>query len=89
MTAEAILRLATDPVLPFLPLDIALDIQNKLKERVTESQGSPLSPLCGAVLLTLNIHADTERDRLRWDHASTTVPPRPQQPLPPPLCQSG
>ncbi|KAK3561744.1 hypothetical protein QTP86_012991 [Hemibagrus guttatus] len=32
MTAEAILRLATDPVLPFLPLDIALDIQNKLKD---------------------------------------------------------
>ncbi|KAI5614703.1 inactive N-acetylated-alpha-linked acidic dipeptidase-like protein 2 [Silurus asotus] len=31
MTAEAILRLATDPVLPFSPLDIALDIQNKLK----------------------------------------------------------
>ncbi|XP_058257778.1 inactive N-acetylated-alpha-linked acidic dipeptidase-like protein 2 [Hemibagrus wyckioides] len=32
MTAEAILRLATDPVLPFSPLDIALDIQNKLKD---------------------------------------------------------
>ncbi|XP_060797529.1 inactive N-acetylated-alpha-linked acidic dipeptidase-like protein 2 isoform X2 [Neoarius graeffei] len=31
MTAEAILRLATDPVLPFSPLDIALDVQNKLK----------------------------------------------------------
>ncbi|TSM94602.1 Inactive N-acetylated-alpha-linked acidic dipeptidase-like protein 2 [Bagarius yarrelli] len=31
MSAEAILRLATDPVLPFSPLDIALDIQNKLK----------------------------------------------------------
>ncbi|MCI4383574.1 hypothetical protein PGIGA_G00028040 [Pangasianodon gigas] len=31
MTAEAILRLANDPVLPFSPLDIALDIQNKLK----------------------------------------------------------
>ncbi|XP_059385274.1 inactive N-acetylated-alpha-linked acidic dipeptidase-like protein 2 [Carassius carassius] len=32
ITAEAILRLATDPVLPFYPLDIALDIQNKLKD---------------------------------------------------------
>ncbi|XP_076879519.1 inactive N-acetylated-alpha-linked acidic dipeptidase-like protein 2 isoform X2 [Brachyhypopomus gauderio] len=32
MTAEAILRLATDPVLPFCPLDIALDIQKKLKD---------------------------------------------------------
>ncbi|XP_072517227.1 inactive N-acetylated-alpha-linked acidic dipeptidase-like protein 2 [Salminus brasiliensis] len=32
MTAEAILRLSTDPVLPFYPLDIALDIQNKLKD---------------------------------------------------------
>uniref|UniRef100_A0A673JN07 N-acetylated alpha-linked acidic dipeptidase like 2 n=1 Tax=Sinocyclocheilus rhinocerous TaxID=307959 RepID=A0A673JN07_9TELE len=31
ITAEAILRLATDPVLPFYPLDIALDVQNKLK----------------------------------------------------------
>ncbi|KAI7794940.1 putative inactive N-acetylated-alpha-linked acidic dipeptidase-like protein 2 [Triplophysa rosa] len=32
ITAEAILRLATDPVLPFYPLDIALDVQNKLKD---------------------------------------------------------
>ncbi|XP_066503019.1 inactive N-acetylated-alpha-linked acidic dipeptidase-like protein 2 [Hoplias malabaricus] len=32
MTAEAILRLSTDPVLPFYPLDIALDIQKKLKD---------------------------------------------------------
>uniref|UniRef100_A0A3B4WB61 N-acetylated alpha-linked acidic dipeptidase like 2 n=1 Tax=Seriola lalandi dorsalis TaxID=1841481 RepID=A0A3B4WB61_SERLL len=33
MTAEAILRLVNDPVLPFYPLDIALDVQNKLKEK--------------------------------------------------------
>ncbi|XP_056108781.1 inactive N-acetylated-alpha-linked acidic dipeptidase-like protein 2 isoform X1 [Rhinichthys klamathensis goyatoka] len=32
ITAEAILRLATDPVLLFYPLDIALDVQNKLKD---------------------------------------------------------
>ncbi|KAJ8418852.1 hypothetical protein AAFF_G00003510 [Aldrovandia affinis] len=32
MTEEAILRLSTDPVLPFYPLDIALDVQNKLKD---------------------------------------------------------
>uniref|UniRef100_A0A3P8XYI9 N-acetylated alpha-linked acidic dipeptidase like 2 n=1 Tax=Esox lucius TaxID=8010 RepID=A0A3P8XYI9_ESOLU len=32
MTTEAILRLVNDPVLPFCPLDIALDIQNKLKD---------------------------------------------------------
>ncbi|KAL2089718.1 hypothetical protein ACEWY4_014406 [Coilia grayii] len=32
MTAEAVLRLCTDPVLPFSPLDIALDVQNKLKD---------------------------------------------------------
>ena len=31
MTAEAVLRLVNDPVLPFYPLDIALDVQNKLK----------------------------------------------------------
>lgn len=31
MTTEAILRLLNDPVLPFYPLDIALDVQNKLK----------------------------------------------------------
>lgn len=33
MTAEAIVRLVNDPVLPFYPLDIALDVQNKLKEK--------------------------------------------------------
>ncbi|TRY72941.1 hypothetical protein DNTS_020220, partial [Danionella cerebrum] len=32
MTTDAILRLATDPVLPFCPLDVALDVQNKLKD---------------------------------------------------------
>ncbi|KAJ7992856.1 hypothetical protein DPEC_G00266400 [Dallia pectoralis] len=32
MTTEAILRLVNDPVLPFCPLDIALDIQRKLKD---------------------------------------------------------
>lgn len=31
MTAEALLRLVNDPVLPFYPLDITLDVQNKLK----------------------------------------------------------
>ncbi|KAK0144479.1 Inactive N-acetylated-alpha-linked acidic dipeptidase-like protein 2 [Merluccius polli] len=31
MTAEAIFRLVSDPVLPFYPLDIALDVQKKLK----------------------------------------------------------
>ncbi|XP_059922264.1 inactive N-acetylated-alpha-linked acidic dipeptidase-like protein 2 [Gadus macrocephalus] len=31
MTAEAIFRLVNDPVLPFYPLDVALDVQNKLK----------------------------------------------------------
>ncbi|TWW57372.1 hypothetical protein D4764_07G0000910 [Takifugu flavidus] len=31
MTAEALHRLVSDPVLPFYPLDIALDVQNKLK----------------------------------------------------------
>ncbi|KAJ3599140.1 hypothetical protein NHX12_033103 [Muraenolepis orangiensis] len=31
MTAEAIFRLVSDPVLPFYPLDIALDVQNKMK----------------------------------------------------------
>lgn len=35
MTAEAILRLVNDPVLPFYPLDIALDVQNKLKGKTT------------------------------------------------------
>lgn len=34
MTAEAILRLVNDPVLPFYPLDIALDVQNKLKGNI-------------------------------------------------------
>ncbi|KAF6727877.1 Inactive N-acetylated-alpha-linked acidic dipeptidase-like protein 2, partial [Oryzias melastigma] len=32
MTAEALLRLVNDPVLPFYPLDITLDVQNKLKD---------------------------------------------------------
>ncbi|XP_030647843.1 inactive N-acetylated-alpha-linked acidic dipeptidase-like protein 2 [Chanos chanos] len=43
MTAEALLRLSTDPVLPFYPLDIALDIQNKLKD----------DPLANSELLAL------------------------------------
>lgn len=34
MTAEAVLRLVSDPVLPFYPLDIALDVQNKLKGNI-------------------------------------------------------
>ncbi|XP_056133870.1 inactive N-acetylated-alpha-linked acidic dipeptidase-like protein 2 [Lampris incognitus] len=37
MTAEAIFRLVCDPVLPFYPLDIALDIQNKLKDNSAAS----------------------------------------------------
>ncbi|KAM6921203.1 inactive N-acetylated-alpha-linked acidic dipeptidase-like protein 2 [Xenentodon cancila] len=37
MTAEAILRLVNDPVLPFYPLDIALDVQNKLKDKKAAS----------------------------------------------------
>ncbi|XP_073772458.1 inactive N-acetylated-alpha-linked acidic dipeptidase-like protein 2 isoform X2 [Danio rerio] len=32
ITTEAILRLATDPVLPFCPLDVALNVQSKLKD---------------------------------------------------------
>ncbi|XP_029356848.1 inactive N-acetylated-alpha-linked acidic dipeptidase-like protein 2 isoform X3 [Echeneis naucrates] len=39
MTAEAILRLVNDAVLPFYPLDIALDVQNKLK-------GHPFQVFC-------------------------------------------
>ncbi|XP_037625405.1 LOW QUALITY PROTEIN: inactive N-acetylated-alpha-linked acidic dipeptidase-like protein 2 [Sebastes umbrosus] len=38
MTAEAILRLVNDPVLPFYPLDIALDVQNKLKDKSAVTQ---------------------------------------------------
>ncbi|XP_068564107.1 inactive N-acetylated-alpha-linked acidic dipeptidase-like protein 2 [Cebidichthys violaceus] len=47
MTAEAILRLVNDPVLPFYPLDIALDIQNKLKDNslVTQPMLSSASSL--------------------------------------------
>uniref|UniRef100_A0A665WQF4 N-acetylated alpha-linked acidic dipeptidase like 2 n=1 Tax=Echeneis naucrates TaxID=173247 RepID=A0A665WQF4_ECHNA len=47
MTAEAILRLVNDAVLPFYPLDIALDVQNKLKEKsmVTPSLLSSASSL--------------------------------------------
>lgn len=39
MTAEAILRLVNDPVLPFYPLDIALDVQNKLKGNTDDGGG--------------------------------------------------
>lgn len=38
MTAEALHRLVSDPVLPFYPLDIALDVQNKLKGRLSITQ---------------------------------------------------
>lgn len=43
MTAEAMHRLASDPVLPFYPLDIALDVQNKLK-------GNPFNKILPYVL---------------------------------------
>ena len=39
MTAEAIFRLVSDPVLPFYPLDVALDVQNKLKGNATDTGG--------------------------------------------------
>uniref|UniRef100_A0A8C7X7I3 N-acetylated alpha-linked acidic dipeptidase like 2 n=1 Tax=Oryzias sinensis TaxID=183150 RepID=A0A8C7X7I3_9TELE len=39
MTAEALFRLVNDPVLPFYPLDVTLDVQNKLKGM---SAASPL-----------------------------------------------
>ncbi|XP_053708516.1 inactive N-acetylated-alpha-linked acidic dipeptidase-like protein 2 isoform X1 [Synchiropus splendidus] len=37
MTMEAIFRLVTDPVLPFYPLDIALDVQDKLRDEKAAS----------------------------------------------------
>lgn len=37
MTAEAIHRLTSDPVLPFYPLDVALDVQNKLKGNIDQN----------------------------------------------------
>ncbi|XP_076134008.1 inactive N-acetylated-alpha-linked acidic dipeptidase-like protein 2 isoform X1 [Alosa pseudoharengus] len=53
MTAEAILRLSTDPVLPFYPLDIALDVQNKLKAAyATRFISHSDDPLQTAELLT-------------------------------------
>uniref|UniRef100_A0A3Q3WL08 Uncharacterized protein n=1 Tax=Mola mola TaxID=94237 RepID=A0A3Q3WL08_MOLML len=42
MTAEAILRLVNDPVLPFYPLDIALDVQNKLQGKTLLLSASSL-----------------------------------------------
>lgn len=39
MTAEALHRLVSDPVLPFYPLDLALDVQNKLKGRFSIKPG--------------------------------------------------
>ncbi|XP_029988604.1 inactive N-acetylated-alpha-linked acidic dipeptidase-like protein 2 [Sphaeramia orbicularis] len=51
MTAEAILRLVNDPVLPFYSLDIALDIQNKLKDK------SVLSPSLLSSASSLRDHA--------------------------------
>ncbi|XP_047198954.1 inactive N-acetylated-alpha-linked acidic dipeptidase-like protein 2 [Hippoglossus stenolepis] len=51
MTAEAILRLVNDPVLPFYPLDIALDVQNKLKDK------SVISPSMLSSAASLRDHA--------------------------------
>ncbi|XP_075876073.1 inactive N-acetylated-alpha-linked acidic dipeptidase-like protein 2 [Nelusetta ayraudi] len=51
ITAEAILRLLNDPVLPFYPLDIALDVQNKLKEKSLASSSSASALLSSAALL--------------------------------------
>ena len=43
MTAEVILRLVNDPVLPFYPLDIALDVQDKLKAKTQSCLFYPLA----------------------------------------------
>ncbi|XP_016528219.1 inactive N-acetylated-alpha-linked acidic dipeptidase-like protein 2 [Poecilia formosa] len=51
MTAEAILRLVSDPVLPFYPLDIVLDVQNKLKDK------NAVSPPLLSSASTLRDHA--------------------------------
>lgn len=61
MTAEAILRLVTDPVLPFYSLDIVLDIQNKLRDKSLV----PLSLLSSAASL---------RDRVAFFQSETMRP---------------
>lgn len=40
MTAEVVFRLVSDPVLPFYPLDIALDVQNKMKGEDVHTDGA-------------------------------------------------
>uniref|UniRef100_A0A3P9IFF5 N-acetylated alpha-linked acidic dipeptidase like 2 n=1 Tax=Oryzias latipes TaxID=8090 RepID=A0A3P9IFF5_ORYLA len=45
MTAEALLRLVNDPVLPFYPLDVTLDVQNKLKAVIQPNTTSRSSAL--------------------------------------------
>ncbi|XP_029904671.1 inactive N-acetylated-alpha-linked acidic dipeptidase-like protein 2 [Myripristis murdjan] len=61
MTAEAILRLVNDPVLPFYPLDIALDVQNKLKDN-------------GVVSPALLSSASSLRDRAAFFQSETMRP---------------
>uniref|UniRef100_A0A3Q3W0J2 Uncharacterized protein n=1 Tax=Mola mola TaxID=94237 RepID=A0A3Q3W0J2_MOLML len=63
MTAEAILRLVNDPVLPFYPLDIALDVQNKL-------QGKKRSVVSPALLLS----ASSLRDQATFFQSETMRP---------------
>ncbi|KAM4628730.1 inactive N-acetylated-alpha-linked acidic dipeptidase-like protein 2 [Polymixia lowei] len=61
MTAEAILRLVNDPVLPFYPLDIALDVQNKLRDNSVAS-------------LALLTSASSLRDRAAFFQSETMRP---------------
>lgn len=53
MTAEAILRLVNDPVLPFYPLDIALDVQNKLKGDIDDNMMVSMVVMIIGSVLTL------------------------------------
>lgn len=53
MTAEAILRLVNDPVLPFYPLDIALDVQNKLKGDIDDNMMVSMVVMIICSVLTL------------------------------------
>ncbi|KAF3691342.1 Inactive N-acetylated-alpha-linked acidic dipeptidase-like protein 2 [Channa argus] len=55
MTAEAILRLVNDPVLPFYPLDIALDVQNKFRG-ITNDKNMVSTPMLSSAS-TLRDHA--------------------------------
>ena len=75
MTAEAIFRLVNDPVLPFYPLDVALDVQNKLKGEAMDTDGGySENNIKGQVLETRSHIHSQKMDLTKIDYSRRQYP---------------